>query len=73
METKTQTQDKFLANDVRIVVATIAFGMGIDKPDIRNIIHFDLPSSIEEYCQQIGRPGRDGQTSNCMFYICPDD
>ncbi|KAF5120838.1 ATP-dependent DNA helicase RecQ [Metarhizium anisopliae] len=73
VETKTQTQDKFLANEVRIVVATIAFGMGIDKPDIRNIIHFDLSSSIEEYCQQIGRAGRDGQTSNCMFYICPDD
>ncbi|OAA42280.1 ATP-dependent DNA helicase recQ [Metarhizium rileyi] len=73
VETKTQVQDKFLANEVRIVVATIAFGMGIDKPDIRNIVHFDLSNSIEEYCQQIGRAGRDGQTSNCMFYICPDD
>ncbi len=73
VETKTEVQDKFLANKVNIVVATIAFGMGIDKPDIRNIIHFDLPSTIEEYCQQIGRAGRDGKTSDCMFYICPED
>ncbi|OAR01377.1 hypothetical protein LLEC1_04929, partial [Akanthomyces lecanii] len=73
VETKTEVQDKFLANKVKIIVATIAFGMGIDKPDIRNIIHFDLPSTIEEYCQQIGRAGRDGKTSDCMFYICPED
>lgn len=73
VETKTEIQDRFLANKIRIVVATIAFGMGIDKPDIRNIIHFDMSSTIEEYCQQIGRAGRDGKTSNCMFYICPED
>ncbi|EGX95334.1 ATP-dependent DNA helicase recQ [Cordyceps militaris CM01] len=73
VEVKTKIQDRFLANKVRIVVATIAFGMGIDKPDIRNIIHFDLSSTVEEYCQQIGRAGRDGKTSNCMYYICPDD
>ena len=54
---KTIIQEKFLVNKVRIVVATIAFGMGIDKRDIRNIVNFDLPSSIEEYCQQIGRAG----------------
>ncbi|GAB0134981.1 mRNA splicing protein prp28 [Epichloe bromicola] len=73
VETKTILQDKFLANDVRIIVATIAFGMGIDKPDIRNIVHFDLSSTIEEYCQQIGRAGRDRKPSNCVFYVCPDD
>lgn len=73
VETKTEVQDKFLANKVHVVVATIAFGMGIDKPDIRNIVHFDLTSTIEEYCQQIGRAGRDGKPSECMFYICPDD
>lgn len=73
VEEKTEIQDKFLANHVRIVVATIAFGMGIDKPDVRNILHFDLSSTIEEYCQQVGRAGRDGEMSNCMFYICPDD
>ncbi|KAI0835022.1 ATP-dependent DNA helicase [Hypoxylon sp. FL0890] len=70
---KTQIQDSFMAGRVAIVVATIAFGMGIDKPDIRNILHFDLPGSIEEYSQQIGRAGRDGETSHCMFYICPGD
>ncbi|KAI1407721.1 ATP-dependent DNA helicase [Hypoxylon sp. FL1857] len=72
-EVKTQIQDSFMANKVAIVVATIAFGMGIDKPDIRNILHFDLSSSVEEYSQQIGRAGRDGETSHCMFYICPED
>ncbi|KAI1074251.1 ATP-dependent DNA helicase recQ [Whalleya microplaca] len=72
-EEKTQVQDDFMAGKVRIVVATIAFGMGIDKADIRNILHFDLSSTVEEYSQQIGRAGRDGETSHCMFYICPDD
>ncbi|KAI0887710.1 ATP-dependent DNA helicase [Annulohypoxylon maeteangense] len=72
-EAKTLIQDDFMANKVTIVVATIAFGMGIDKPDIRNILHFDLSGTVEEYSQQIGRAGRDGKISHCMFYICPDD
>ncbi|KAI1472783.1 ATP-dependent DNA helicase [Daldinia caldariorum] len=72
-EVKTQIQESFMADRVPIVVATIAFGMGIDKPNIRNVIHFDLSSTVEEYSQQIGRAGRDGETSHCMFYICPDD
>ncbi|KAI1801977.1 ATP-dependent DNA helicase [Daldinia bambusicola] len=72
-EVKTQIQDSFMADSVPIVVATIAFGMGIDKPNIRNVIHFDLSSTVEEYSQQIGRAGRDGEKSHCMFYICPDD
>ncbi|KAI1644603.1 ATP-dependent DNA helicase [Daldinia loculata] len=72
-ETKAQIQDDFMADSITIVVATIAFGMGIDKANIRNVIHFDLSSTVEEYSQQIGRAGRDGKTSHCMFYICPYD
>lgn len=73
VEQKTKTQDDFMANRVQIVVATIAFGMGVDKPDIRSIIHYTLPATIEEYSQQIGRAGRDGKTSNCMLYLCNAD
>ncbi|KAI8957364.1 ATP-dependent DNA helicase [Daldinia sp. FL1419] len=72
-EVKTQIQDDFMADNIPIIVATIAFGMGIDKANIRNIIHFDLPSTVEEYSQQVGRAGRDGELSYCMFYICPYD
>ncbi|KAI1760093.1 ATP-dependent DNA helicase recQ [Hypoxylon sp. FL1150] len=72
-EAKSKIQDDFMAGRIRIVVATIAFGMGIDKADIRNILHFDLSSTIEEYSQQIGRAGRDGKPGHCMFYICHDD
>ncbi|KAF4504562.1 hypothetical protein G6O67_008002 [Ophiocordyceps sinensis] len=72
-EVKQQIQDDFMASKIPIVCATIAFGMGIDKQDIRNIIHWDIPATVEEYTQQIGRAGRDGKTSHCMLYICPDD
>lgn len=72
-EVKTQIQDDFMAGRIPIVVATIAFGMGIDKPDIRNVLHFDLSNTIEEYSQQVGRAGRDGKPSHCMLYICNDD
>ncbi|KAI3324447.1 ATP-dependent DNA helicase recQ [Xylariaceae sp. AK1471] len=72
-EQKIKTQDAFMAGNVRIVVATIAFGMGIDKADIRNILHFDISSTIEEYSQQVGRAGRDGQPSFCMLYLCRED
>ncbi|KAH8701407.1 P-loop containing nucleoside triphosphate hydrolase protein [Phaeosphaeriaceae sp. PMI808] len=70
---RSKTQDDFLASQDMIVVATIAFGMGIDKADIRNIIHFDIPDSIESYSQQIGRAGRDGKPSVCMFYLATKD
>lgn len=72
-EQKMDVQDRFMASKVRIVVATIAFGMGIDKADIRNIVHWDVSGTIEEYSQQIGRAGRDGLPSRCMLYICHDD
>ncbi|KAF1830244.1 ATP-dependent DNA helicase [Decorospora gaudefroyi] len=70
---RAKTQDEFLVSQNMIVVATIAFGMGIDKPDIRSIVHFDMPDSIESYSQQIGRAGRDGKPSVCMFYLATKD
>lgn len=73
VEQKTKVQDDFMANRVKVVVATIAFGMGVDKADIRNIVHYTLASTVEEYSQQIGRAGRDGRQSNCMFYLCDAD
>ncbi|KAF2494657.1 ATP-dependent DNA helicase [Lophium mytilinum] len=72
-EKKTQVQDRFMQNEDMIIVATIAFGMGIDKSNIRNIVHYNIPQSVEEYSQQIGRAGRDGKQSVCMFFLSPDD
>ncbi|GKU07727.1 atp-dependent dna helicase q 3 [Fusarium langsethiae] len=73
IEEKKEIQDDFMTSKIQTVVATIAFGMGIDKPDIRNIIHWDVPSTVEEYCQQVGRAGRDGKQSYCMLYLCRED
>jgi ATP-dependent DNA helicase RecQ len=69
IQLRNQSQTAFMSDDVQFVAATVAFGMGLNKPNVRRVIHMELPSSLENYVQEIGRAGRDGNLSDCNLFL----